>query len=270
MELAERMKLYESQTTQLRLLPKLPILCRLDGINFSGFTHSLKSKSKPYDERLSNLMIETTKYLVDLTGARCGYTQSDEITLLLYSDDIDSETYLNRKCYKLNSRLAADCSVYFNEKLEGFLPEKKGDRPSFDCRVWNVPTLEEAANVFLWRERDATKNAISMAAESYYSSEDLRGKNGNERQEMLFQVGVNFNEYPTFFKRGTYVQRMKVKKKMDIEEFDSLPEKHHARLNPDLEFERTVIDALNLPIFGKITNRVDVVFDGQKPVVDSV
>lgn len=157
MELAERMKLYESQTTQLRLLPKLPIMLRLDGINFSKFTECLKSKGKPYDERLSNIMIETTKYLVDLTGARCGYTQSDEITLLLYSDDIDSETYLNRKCYKLNSRLAADCSVYFNERLEDFLPEKKGTRPSFDCRVWNVPSLEEAANVFFMERKRCNK-----------------------------------------------------------------------------------------------------------------
>lgn len=109
-----------------------------------------------------------------------------------------------------------------------------------------------------------------MAAESYYSSEELMSKNSNERQELLFKAGVNFNDYPTFFKRGTYVQKMKVKKKMDIDEIDKLPEKHHARLNPDIEFERTIIDVLNLPIFGKISNRVDVVFNGKKPIVESV
>jgi tRNA(His) 5'-end guanylyltransferase len=78
--------------------------------------------------------------------------------------------------------------------------------PRFDARVYVVPTLEEAVNSFLWREQDATKNSITMAASAYYSHNELMNKNGSEKQEMLFQKEVNWNDYPTFFIRVSYVQ----------------------------------------------------------------
>ena len=78
----DRMKFYESQACVEKLLPLIPVIARLDGKGFSKFTKGLK---RPYDERLSKLMVETTKYLVKETNANCGYTQSDEITLVWYS-----------------------------------------------------------------------------------------------------------------------------------------------------------------------------------------
>jgi tRNA(His) 5'-end guanylyltransferase len=259
-----RMKFYENQTCGIKMLPRIPVIARLDGKGFSKFTKGLK---RPYDERLSNLMVETTKYLVKETNANCGYTQSDEITLVWYSDSFESKIYFDGRLFKMISDLAAMCSVYFNRNLANYLPEKSDKMPRFDCRVFNVPNVEEATNTFLWREQDATKNSISMAAQSVYSHNQLNGKNGSEKQEMLFQKGINWNDYPAFFKRGTYVQRKRVMTKFNSEELEKLPLKHQARINPNLEIERWIVDRVKLPPLSRIKNKVNVVIFGENPEV---
>jgi len=259
--LGDRMKMYESQTTKDRLIPLLPVVARLDGKGFSKFTKGLK---RPYDERLSKLMVETTKYLVEETNANCGYTQSDEITLCWFTDDPKSQPYFDGKIFKILTDLAAMCSVFFNEKLPEYLPEKVGKRPRFDCRVWNVPNVNEAVNAFLWREFDATKNSISMAASAYYSHNQLDGKNGSDKQEMLFQKGVNWNNYDAFFRRGTYIQRKISCGSLSVEELEKLPPKHNARKDPNFMYERKIVVELDLPPLTKVINKVDVILFGKE------
>lgn len=79
-------------------------------------------------------------------------------------------------------------------------------KPVFDCRVWQVPSKEEAINNFMWRELDAKKNSISMSARTYYSHDELHGKTADEMQEMLWQKGVNWNNYPNFSSDGHILQ----------------------------------------------------------------
>lgn len=261
----DRMKMYESMEAGRRFMPRLPIVARLDGKCFSSFTRGL---ARPFDVRLSSLMIETTRHLVEEANAVCGYTQSDEITLAWYSDALESQIYFDGRIQKMCSVLAATCSVRFARLLGGYLPEKADKEPAFDCRVWQLPNLDEGANAFLWREFDATKNSITMAAQSVYSHRELDGKNGSQKQEMLFQKGVNWNDYPAFFKRGTYVQRRKVTSKLTVEDLDKLPPLHNARKNPDLEVERTSYDVLDLPPLSKVSNRVGVIFFGENPLTN--
>ena len=108
-----------------------------------------------------------------------------------------------------------------------------------------------------------------MAARAYYSHNELLNKSGSEMQELLFAKGVNWNNYPEFFKRGSYIQRVTVKRKFSTEELDALPEKHNARLNPNLEFERVEISVVSLPPLSKITNRERVLFYAEAPVIHS-
>lgn len=262
----DRMKFYESQTCGIKLMPRIPVIARLDGKGFSKFTKGLK---RPYDERLSNLMIETTKFLVKETNANCGYTQSDEITLMWYVDSYESSIYFGGRLFKMLTDLSAMASVYFNRYLPDFIPEKVDKMPRFDARVYNVPTLDEAVNSFLWREKDATKNSISMAAQAFYSHSQLDGKNGSEKQEMLFQKGVNWNDYPSFFKRGTYVQRQRKMTPFTASEIDKLPAKHHARLNPDVIIERWTVDVIDMPPLMSVENKIDVIVFG-KDVIKKV
>jgi tRNA(His) 5'-end guanylyltransferase len=245
-------------------MPSLPIMMRFDGSSFSSFTKDL---GRPYDQRLTDLMIEVCKFLVEYTNARCGFVGSDEITIVLWEESEESQTIYNGRVQKLLSELPAKLSVRFNKLLTEYLPEKVNSEPYFDAKVWNVPTLEDVANCFWVRENSVTKNSITMAFLKYYSHNESEGVNGKVKQEMLFQKGVNFNDYPADFKRGTYVQRRKELRKFTSEEIEKLPLKHEARRNPDLVIERSVIKVLDMPIFSKVKNKVDVIIYGKDPIV---
>jgi len=260
--LGDRMKRYERLASG-RFLPQLPICARIDGKRFSRFTRGL---ARPYDERLSRLMIDTTRYLVEETQAVIGYTQSDEISLVFYRDDPDAQVFLDGRIQKLTSILAAMTTAYFGKELARRLPEKAEAMPLFDCRTWVVPTLDEAVNVLVWREADATKNSLSMAAREHYGHGELHGVGGAELHELLHAKGINWNDYPRFFKRGTYVQRRTVKRRFTADELSRLPAQHAARQDPELEVERRVTVELDLPPIRRVANRRAVVFDGAEPI----
>jgi len=260
MKIDDRMKLYERSGNGKRLVPLLPAFARLDGRSFHSFTRDLK---RPYDERLSTLMTELTKWLVRETSSCCGYAQSDEITLAWYTEDVSTQIFFDGKIDKINSVLASMTSVRFNKMLCDYLPCKTECEPVFDCRCWTVPTLDEGANVFVWRELDATRNSVSAAAQANFSHKELQGKKVTEMQDMLMlEKGINWNDYPSFFKRGTYVQRRKVLRKFTTDELEKLPIKHEARLNPDLEIRRSEVGTLDMPPILQVVNRVDVLFRG--------
>jgi tRNA(His) 5'-end guanylyltransferase len=243
-------------------MPRLPILARIDGKRFSKFTQGLK---RPYDERLSRLMVATAQHLIAESAAVCGYTQSDEISLLFYEDDLKAQVFLDRRIQKLTSILASMTTGFFNAHLGRAIPEKADAVALFDCRVWAVPTKDEAANMFLWRELDATKNSVSMAARVYQSSAELHGKNNAEMHELLFQNGVNWNDYPPFFKRGTFILRRTIERPFTADELEALPPRHAARTNPALVVTRTELRAVELPPFSRVINRVGVLFDAEEP-----
>jgi len=272
MNLDVRQKMYEDIEAQRHLIPLLPIIVRLDGRCFHNWTRGLK---RPFDREFHFLMVETTKGLMDESGALLGYTQSDEISLVIYSGDVDSQVFFDGRVQKLTSVMASICTARFNHLVVQYPPSgdvhvgfKKGDLATFDCRVWNVPTKEEAVNAVLWREQDASKNSISMAARTMFSHNEIHGKTGAEMQEMMFQQhGVNWNDYPDAFKRGTYIQRKTVVRQFSIEELDKLPPKHQARTNPNLKVERHDVVVRDFtPQISKITNRVEFMFEGAEPI----
>jgi tRNA(His) 5'-end guanylyltransferase len=255
--LGERMKDYESGNAG-RFMPMLPVLVRLDGCAFHTFTRGLK---RPYDERLSKIMIETTRELVKKTNACIGYTQSDEISLVLYSESAESQIYFDGKISKIISTLAATTSVLFNKLMLQYLPEKADSDPVFDCRAFQVPNKVEAVNALLWREKDAIRNSVSMAAQSYYSHKELHKKSCAEMHDMLYAKGINFNNYPQFFKNGSYIQRKISTRKFTVEEANKLPKKHAYFTNPDLAIERKDCVEIDM-ILGRVQNKIDVVFNG--------
>ena len=259
-DFGNRMKDYETVETSRRFMPLLPIYARIDGRCFSDFTRGME---RPFDNAMSRMMIDTTKYLVEETHARIGYTQSDEISLVWAQDSYDSDIFFCGKAQKMVSVLASLATAKFNSLCT---PELREKLPTFDCRVFQLPNRVEAANAFLWREKDAAKNAISMAARSFYSHKALHGKSGSEMQEMIFQKGQNFNDYPAFFKRGTFVRRVTELRHMTDEELARIPEKHW----PKEPVMRSRIVELDMPIFTKVSNRVSVIFDGAAPEIEKI
>ena len=125
--LGDRMKWYEKRYAHV-VMPMIPVMARIDGRSFSKFTSGL---ARPYDERMSRLMIDTTKFLVEQTNARCGYTQSDEITLVWMAEDPDAELFFGGKLLKMTSIVGSLATVYFNRQMTERLPEKKDLMPVF-------------------------------------------------------------------------------------------------------------------------------------------
>ncbi len=263
---AERMKSYEHAEAGRRFMPMVPVIARLDGKGFSKFTADL---ARPFDRRLSELMIDMTIALARESSACIGYTQSDELSLVWYSDDYQRQIYHDGRIQKMVSLLAARASVWFNAALRERMPEKAGQAPVFDCRAFTVPTKVEAANVLLWRERDATRNSLSMAARAHYEHAALHGKGHRELHDLLMARGVNWNDYPAFFKRGSYVQARTVRRPFSAAELESLPPRHDARRNPELVVERRVFERLELPPLSRVRNRVELIFDAAAPVLAS-
>jgi len=263
-DLGDRMKHYENMFAP-QLMPKLPAIARIDGRCFSKFTRGLE---RPYDIRLSKLMVDTTKYLVDQCDACIGYTQSDEISLCWLSTKFNSQIIFDGKINKMVSILAAMASVYFSRHLLEAIPEKADELPVFDCRIWNVPSLSEAANAILWREMDATRNSVSMLARAHFSHKQLHGKSREEMMDMLMEKGVNWNDCPVFFKRGTFVRRKSVAKLFEPEEIESLPERHPAKSDPNFIVMRHKIAELDMPPFSKVTNRAEVIFEKADPEIE--
>ena len=266
-ELGDRMKLYELAEAGRRFMPLLPILARIDGRCFSGFTRGMK---RPYDPTMTLMMVDTTRFLVEETGACMGYTQSDEITLAWHSTDIKSQVWFDGRIQKMTSQLGAQATLFFYRQCSERMPAYAAKHPTFDARAWQVPNRTEGANVFLWREWDATKNSLTMAAAEYYSHAELHEKNGADKHEMLHAKGINWNDYPAEFKRGMFLQRRTLRTPFTTEELDSLPPKHHARQNPSLTIERSRVLVLDMPPFQTVTNREAVVFEGAEPNIASL
>ncbi|RLD04112.1 MAG: hypothetical protein DRI65_11390 [Chloroflexota bacterium] len=248
-DFGNRMKIYEQLATRPTLIPRLPILVRLDGMRFSKLC---KKMDKPFDAAMQNTMFTTTRVLVDAFNANMGYTQSDEITLTWYNDNPKSELPWGGRAFKIVSFLASVASVTFRDAYHAnFSQSIHPSRGLFDCRVWNVPDKTEGANAFLWREYDATKNSISGAAQAVYSHKTLQGKNGMQMMDMLMEAGINWNDFPYFFKRGVYVRKVE----RDIS-FRG-------------EYENPVdkIVPVNMPVFSTVINREEVIYDGAEPQV---
>ncbi|KAF2116110.1 tRNAHis guanylyltransferase-domain-containing protein [Lophiotrema nucula] len=187
--LADRMKQYET-LTDIKLPPDKPVILRLDGHGFSRFT---KSFNKPFDERIHDAMIETSKDLLKyLDTATVAYTQSDEITLV-FPNGVRS---FNDRVQKLASLAAAYCSVRFGWHLrlamnrDGEIVredvEEKIGAAHFDARFFAVPSVEEALNCLLWRcKMDAVRNAVSAFALSLFSDKECYKKSIKEMKGMI-------------------------------------------------------------------------------------
>ena len=217
--LGDRMKEYYENRAKTYLTRRTPVIIRLDGKAFHTFTKGLK---KPYDEIFHNTMNATMKYLCEnIQGCKLGYTQSDEITLLLTDyDTLDTDAWFDNNVQKICSVSASMATMVFNavfsELYHNAMFEeenptinpyfdvlfKKLNTAMFDSRCFNIPA-DEVTNCFIWRQQDATRNAIQMLGQCNFSHKELQGKSCNDIQDMLMtQKGINFNDMPTEFKRG--------------------------------------------------------------------
>lgn len=210
-DLGDRMKSFYEDRYRISLPRRTNIVIRIDGKAFHTYTKGLK---RPYDEGLLEDMNLTTKFLCEsVQGAKLGYVQSDEISIVLHDyNDLSTDAWFDHNLQKMCSISASLATAKFNQLRNDRFATQRGGfmRPPglamFDARVFVIPEQEEVVNYLIWRQQDATRNSISMAAQSMFSHKELQGKSSDEMQELMFTLkGVNWNDYPTRFRRGAAV-----------------------------------------------------------------
>lgn len=272
-----RMKSYED-AQKTYLTRRMPVMIRVDGNAFHTFTRGFE---RPFDNIMTESMQRTMKYMCEnISGCVLGYTQSDEITLLLIDYKKKNQGawfgYVKRKVETIAASMA---TMAFNESFADVLTEKmekdiseaktdediekikayyfkymkKCGKAMFDARAFNIPEFE-VPNEFIWRQQDCTRNSIQSVGHANFSDKEMEGKHMGEIQDMLMlKKGINWNNYPVYLKRGSCC----VKENYFIPE-NEIPEKHRNNLvlkTPDSDESgvwrsRWVIDK-NIPIFTK-------------------
>lgn len=199
-ELDKKMRVFET-THDICVLPKVFMVARIDGRSFTRLTKEVHKFEAPFDERMRDLMTETVRHLMNCGfEVVFGYTQSDEISLLFHPEI----TSFDRKLRKYNSVLAGEASAKFSLLL--------GDLAAFDCRICELPTLDLVCDYFRWRNEDAHRNALNahcywllrkQGKSARQATSLMAKKSVAEKNELLFQSGINFNDLPLWQKRGT-------------------------------------------------------------------
>lgn len=219
--LDDRMKRYEEVTTGRTLIEKLPTYARIDGRAFHTFCRGL---TKPFDPVFAEVMQKTVSYLVDKTNASVGYWQSDEISLA-WQDP--SKCPFETRLFKLESVIASMATSAFT--IYGLETELR-DRilkfmPNFDCRVCQLPNMTELANMFMFRENDCVKNAITLVALSKFSHKSLQNANGLDKiRRLKEEAGVDFeNDVDEIYRRGAYFRRENYLKELTDDEIERIP-----------------------------------------------
>lgn len=263
-DLANRMKDYEKRN-RYYLQKRLPVIIRLDSRAGHTFTKGFK---RPFDEIFMKSMQETAKYLCEnIQGCQCAYIQSDEITLLLVDyEKLNTESWFDYRTDKIISISAAMATLafnkYFTSNAEIYIDDfyeawnhsdveekyvkvlKKAIEMGlvFDSRVFNLPK-EEVTNNFYWRQLDCSRNSIQMVGQANFSHKELQHKSCNDIQDMLMtQKGINWNDFPTYQKRGSCVVRNKI-----VIESDGV--KETCMLRDPKQVENNWIIDKNIPIF---------------------
>ena len=234
--LGDRMKNNYENRAKTYLVRRMPVIIRLDGKAFHTFTRGF---DKPFDKVMMKTMQQTTLRLCEnIQGCVFGYTQSDEITLILIDyETLDTNAWFDYSTQKICSVAASMCTLYFNKifekrysewfmnielneetyKLDKAYRKAINKGAMFDARVFNIP-VEEVTNCVLWRQQDATRNSISSLAQSKFSYRQLHGKNSSQMQDMLMDnFGINWNNLTVPEKRGTAVVKKGEKWTIDYE-----------------------------------------------------
>lgn len=220
-DLRSRMKEFYENIPKMKLMRRTPVVIRIDGKAFHTFTRGFQ---KPFDSILMTSMQETMKYLCEnIQGCVFGYTQSDEITLILIDyQKFTSSAWFDYEVQKVCSIAASMATMAFNKfftknvnyfemthEYDDTINEycttlvnaaEKG--ATFDARCFNIPK-EEVANLVYWRQLDAMRNSVQMVGQANFSHKELQNKSCNEIQDMLVaQKAINWNFYPEDCKRG--------------------------------------------------------------------
>lgn len=220
--LGDRMKKHEA-VTQQTLPRRTYTILRVDGRSFHTWTKGLV---RPYDEDFMDCMDGAAVALCEcISGSQFAFVQSDEISLLAVDFlDIKSQAWFDGNVQKWCSVSAGIAGSAFNHRVSEFrgkIEDLRGVSPleaakhklgatkkpnaMFDARVFPITDFIEVENYFIWRQKDAVRNSVTMLAQAYASHKQLQNKSVPQRHEIIHAAGDNWVNHPVGFKHGRVV-----------------------------------------------------------------
>lgn len=259
--LGDRVKAYEDQANDVTFPEGSFVLARVDGRAFHTYTSGLK---KPVDIDLQSSMIAATKLVADEMKSVLAYVQSDEATFCWRSTATNPLPF-NGRVQKLCSLIAATFTGGFIKNMPSAWLVTRG-APAFDCRIWAVPGYFDQYEAFLWREKDAIKNAVSSAASTVATPKTLKNMKHADRLTLLKERGFDFMALPQEFRHGAYIRR--VTRMAELSEQTRLQIPEAKRPPPGFLFERsTVMVDEQLTSVKQIDNLEEFFCNGVQPVL---
>ena len=207
-ELGDQLKVLEMAETARRFDTTKPVYARIDGRGFSKFTSKME---KPFDKRVNDAMRNAMHDLIRQTGADVGYVQSDEISLGWLPIEPPTQFFFDAKAQKLLSVLSGIATSSFFFSMLDWPPlelSKYGAmKPHFDCRIFQPDDVDTLTACFLWREEDATRNAVQGLAQEVFTHTELQFKTTGEVLRMLWAEGIDIRDLPVAYRRGLYANK---------------------------------------------------------------
>ncbi|KAF8469123.1 putative tRNAHis guanylyltransferase [Kalaharituber pfeilii] len=197
------------------LLPNTWIVIRLDGRGFHKFS-ARHNFAKPNDLRAIQLMnAAAVSVLRDVTDIILGYGVSDE-----YSFVLDRSCNLfERRESKLISIIASTFTSYYTYLWPKFFPdtELQDPLPSFDARAVCYPSRGNIRDYLAWRQVDCHVNNLFNTTfwalvergglGRREAEQRLAGTFSKDKHEILFGFGINYNNEPEIWKKGSVAYR---------------------------------------------------------------
>lgn len=183
-KMGDRFKRYEA-STNVMLPRRTNTIIRVDGKAFHTFT---KGCARPYDSVLATALLDAMRETADsMQGCVLAYRQSDEMSFLLqdYAKP-ETDAFFDGKVQKIASVCASMVTAWFNKLYPQYSDQDWNYKlATFDARVFTIPDPVEVANYFLWRNKDAYRNALSMYFQNKMGHKWCHGKKTKELAGIL-------------------------------------------------------------------------------------
>ena len=222
MSIEANLKKIVTVDTTAKLNPRSHTLFKLEISNFSRFNKQF-NLTKPFDNRLTNSMIETAIECFNTFTCCLCYVGYGEITYYLKpvtkeEDDNGFEYDFSGRIQKMVSMLAGKASIlFYNKIIKHFgLENLPKYFPYWECKTWQVNQFNEVIEHLNERIISTLKNSRNLFINSHLPGTELSSKDAIKK--ILADKQIDFNVQVSDSNRvGTIITYILTEFEKDIE-----------------------------------------------------
>jgi tRNA(His) guanylyltransferase len=170
---------------------------------------------KPNDPEALRLMNDAAKAVMsEVTDLVMAYGISDEYSFVFHKDT----NLFGRRASKLNSTIVSTFTAYYiGYWLQSNFDSLTPPMPTFDGRCILYPTVGNLRDYISWRQADCHINNLynstfwSLITTNGMTNTDaetrLQTTTSADKNEILFQNGINYNNEDPIYRKGTVLYR---------------------------------------------------------------